>query len=195
MRIAMISEHASPLAVIGGVDSGGQNIYVAHMARCLAELGHEVDVFTRRDDPALPPVVEMAPRLRVVHAAAGPERFVCKEQLLEHMPEFARFCESWMRVAPRYDVVHANFFMSGFVGLRLQEAFDLPLVTTFHALGLVRREHQGDADAFPPARIGIERLLAAHSDRVVAECPQDHDDLVRLYDADPRRISLVPCGF
>ena len=195
MRIAMISEHASPLAVIGGVDSGGQNIYVAHMARRLAQLGHEVDVFTRRDDPALPSIVEMAPRLNVVHATAGPERFVPKEQLLEQMPEFARFCANWMRVVPRYDVVHANFFMSGFVGLRLQEAFDLPLVTTFHALGLVRREHQGDADAFPPARIGIERQLAARSDRVVAECPQDQDDLVRLYDADPRRISMVPCGF
>src|SRR2546430_12933671 len=100
MRIAMISEHASPLAVIGGVDSGGQNIYVAHMARCLAQLGHEVDVFTRCDDPALPSVVEMAPRLNVVHATAGPERFVPKEQLLEHMPQFARFCENWMRVAP-----------------------------------------------------------------------------------------------
>jgi len=195
MRIAMISEHASPLAVIGGVDSGGQNIYVAHMARCLVELGHEVDVFTRCDDAALPPVVEMAPGLHVVHVTAGPERFVPKEELLGHMPEFARFCISWMRVVPRYDVVHANFFMSGFVGLRLQEAFDLPLVTTFHALGLVRREHQGDADAFPPARIGIERLLAAHSDRVVAECPQDHQDLVRLYDADARRIAMVPCGF
>ncbi|HEY9025158.1 MAG TPA: glycosyltransferase family 1 protein, partial [Burkholderiaceae bacterium] len=195
MRIAMISEHASPLAVIGGVDSGGQNVYVAHMARCLVELGHEVDVFTRRDDRALAPVVALAPRLRVVHVPAGPEAFVPKEQLLAHMPEFARFCTHWMRAAARYDVVHANFFMSGFVGLRLQEAFDLPLVTTFHALGLVRREHQGAADAFPPARIGIERLLAAHSDRVVAECPQDREDLQRLYDADPARIAMVPCGF
>jgi histidinol-phosphate phosphatase family protein len=77
----------------------------------------------------------------------------------------------------------------------LQEAFGIPLVTTFHALGLVRREHQGEADAFPVARIGIERLLAAHSDRIVAECPQDEDDLMRLYDADRRRISMVPCGF
>ena len=28
MRVAMISEHASPLAVLGGVDAGGQNVYV-----------------------------------------------------------------------------------------------------------------------------------------------------------------------
>ena len=48
-RIALISEHASPLAVLGGVDSGGQNVYVGQLASHLAELGYDVDVFTRRD--------------------------------------------------------------------------------------------------------------------------------------------------
>ena len=57
-KIAMISEHASPIAVAGGVDAGGQNVYVAHTARQLAALGYQVDVFTRRDDPALPEVMQ-----------------------------------------------------------------------------------------------------------------------------------------
>jgi histidinol-phosphate phosphatase family protein len=195
MRIAMISEHASPLACIGGVDSGGQNVYVAQVARCLAEAGHEVDVFTRQDAPGLARVVDMAPRCRVVHVQAGPTAFVPKERLLDHMPEFARFCHAWMRTAPRYDVIHANFFMSGWVGLRLKEALGLPLVTTFHALGLVRREHQGDADTFPQERIAIEQALVARSDLLVAECPQDELDLQRLYGAERRRMALVPCGF
>jgi D-inositol-3-phosphate glycosyltransferase len=51
MRVALISEHASPLATIGGVDCGGQNVYVAQFAQNLARMGHHVDVFTRRDDP------------------------------------------------------------------------------------------------------------------------------------------------
>ena len=195
MRIAMISEHASPLAVIGGVDSGGQNIYVAQVAQHLVAQGHHVDVFTRRDDAALAAVVDLVPGLRVVHVTAGPEAFVPKERLLEHMPEFARFCDAWLRTTEPYDVVHANFFMSGWVGLRLQETFDLPLVTTFHALGLVRREHQKEADAFPAERIDIERALAARSDRLVAECPQDELDLQRLYDAHRSRMARVPCGF
>src|SRR2546423_759974 len=50
-RIALISEHASPLAALGGADGGGQNVYVAWLARHLAAQGHDVDVFTRRDDP------------------------------------------------------------------------------------------------------------------------------------------------
>ena len=71
-RIALISEHASPLAMLGGVDSGGQNVYVGQLARHLAAFGHEVDVFTRRDREDLPNVVEWADGARIVHVAAGP---------------------------------------------------------------------------------------------------------------------------
>lgn len=194
MRIALISEHASPLATIGSVDAGGQNIYVAHVARGLAEEGHHVDVLTRRDDASLPAVVDMRPGVRVHHIDAGPARFVPKEQLLPHMPEFARSASKLLENSIPYDVVHANFFMSGLVGLRLKQAFGVPMVMTFHALGLVRREHQGSADGFPAERIDIERRIVCHADRIVAECPQDRSDLMRLYDAQASRISMVPCG-
>ncbi|HUS60952.1 MAG TPA: glycosyltransferase, partial [Acidimicrobiales bacterium] len=63
-RIAMISEHASPLGALGGVDSGGQNVYVRQVARQLSARGWEVDVFTRRDDAATPDVVLLEPGLR-----------------------------------------------------------------------------------------------------------------------------------
>ena len=66
-NIAMISEHASPLAAARGVDSDGQNIYVTHTARHLADLGYAVDIFTRRDCDDLPDVVESYPNVRVVH--------------------------------------------------------------------------------------------------------------------------------
>ena len=55
MRIAMVSEHASPLAALGGVDAGGQNVHVAALAaRARPRRGDEVVVHTRRDDPDLP---------------------------------------------------------------------------------------------------------------------------------------------
>ncbi len=200
MRIAMISEHASPLAGAGGVDSGGQNVYVAEVARCLCEAGHRVDVYTRRDDPALPRAVPLASGARVLHVDAGPPRFVPKEELLPHMPAFAEsMAGHWpsgsqaAAVRP-YDVVHANFFMSGLVGLALQQRIGTPLLTSFHALGLVRREHQKQADRFPPERIAIERELVRRSDRIIAACPQDEADLVRLYGASPSRLTQVPCG-
>lgn len=194
LRVALISEHASPLAVQGGVDAGGQNTYVAHVARSLARMGHHVDVLTRRDDPALPAAVDLRPGVRVLHIPAGPAQFVPKEQLLPHMPAFTRAARQLLAHSVPYDVVHANFFMSGLVGLRLKASFGLPLVMTFHALGLVRREYQGPADGFPPQRAAIEERIVRLADRVVAECPQDRLDLLRLYGADDRRIVTVPCG-
>src|SRR5438105_14116118 len=59
LRIALISEHASPIAAVGGTDAGGQNVYVAHIARCLAQMGHHVDVLTRRDSPHLAATVDV----------------------------------------------------------------------------------------------------------------------------------------
>ncbi|MDR5763470.1 glycosyltransferase family 1 protein [Caballeronia sp. LZ035] len=195
MKIALISEHASPLAVAGGVDSGGQNIYVGNVARQLVRLGHDVDVFTRCDRSLLP-LVSRFENIRVINVPAGPPVQLPKEQLLPHMDAFASFMIEFMKQERQtYAVVHANFFMSGLVGLRIKDALGVPLVTTFHALGRVRRLHQGESDGFPDARFAIEDELVSRSDSVIAECPQDENDLVHLYDADPARIDLVPCGF
>ncbi|MCO5099444.1 MAG: glycosyltransferase family 1 protein [Burkholderiaceae bacterium] len=194
--VAIVSEHASPLGVVGGVDAGGQNIYVANVARELARWGLRVDVFTRSDDASLDPVVEWMPGLRVVHVRAGPQAQLPKERLLAHMPAFSAAMHAFVREQKlRYDVVHANFFMSGWVGLRFARAFRTALVTTFHALGRVRRLHQGAADGFSDARFDIEEQLVRESHRIVAECPQDLRDMVEHYGADPSRIDIVPCGF
>ena len=195
-RIALISEHASPLAVLGGVDAGGQNVYVAQVARHLSAMGDKVDVYTRRDDASLPTVVDRSPDLRVINVPAGPPEPIAKEQLLRYMPEFLRWMvRDWVADGRRYDIVHANFFMSGQVAAGLRQALDVPFVVTFHALGKVRRMHQGADDGFPQEREAIEAAVARAADRVIAECPQDGDDLVRLYGADPSRITVVPCGY
>ena len=195
-RIALISEHASPLAAIGGVDSGGQNIYVSQVARHLVAMGFEVDVFTRRDSESLEPVVEREDGVRVIHVDAGPARFVRKEDLLPYMAEFSanliRFCDQTRRP---YDLAHANFWMSGMAARALKKVLGIPFVITFHALGKVRRLHQGGADEFPVERFAIEEDLVAEADRILAECPQDEDDLIELYGAEPARIVRVPCGF
>lgn len=195
-NIAIISEHASPLALVGSVDSGGQNVYVAHIARQLAATGVRVDIFTRRDRRTQPHVVEWLPGVRVIHVPAGPARFVAKESMLPHMGEFADHMIDFIGTqAFTYDLVHANFFMSGMVAAQLKRILGLPFVITFHALGLVRRQCQGQADGFPDQRFAIEAQLMREADRVIAECPQDKEDMERLYGADCERIDIVPCGF
>ncbi|WP_435018232.1 glycosyltransferase family 4 protein [Tundrisphaera sp. TA3] len=194
-RIALISEHASPLATLGGADGGGQNVYVGQVATHLARLGHEVDVLTRRDRAGLPAVVPWAEGARVVHVPAGPAKAVRKEDLLPYMDEFADFVARRCRRRGPYDLIHANFFMSALVAAEVKRSEGIPFVVTFHALGRVRRLHQGEADGFPEERLGIEDRAVREADRIIAECPQDADDLARLYDADPGRMATIPCGF
>jgi D-inositol-3-phosphate glycosyltransferase len=195
-KIALISEHASPLAPPGSVDSGGQNVYVAHVARQLAQLGYQVDVFTRRDSQDARQVVKLGPNLRVIHVHAGPSHFIAKEQMLPYMDEFAQSMMSFMkRKGISYDLVHANFFMSGMVAHQIRRTLGIPYVITFHALGRVRKLHQGQSDGFPPERMDIEEQLMRHAERIIAECPQDKDDMERLYGAPSKRIDIVPCGF
>ncbi|WP_292931937.1 glycosyltransferase family 1 protein [Noviherbaspirillum sp.] len=195
-KIALISEHASPLARIGSIDSGGQNVYVAQLARQLARLGYLVDIFTRRDSDELEPVLDWHPGVRVVHVPAGPPVFIPKEAMLPYMEQFGRFVIRFARRQKmRYDIVHANFFMSGMVAQQIKATLGIPFVMTFHALGRVRRLCQKEADAFPDIRFAIEERLMHDANRVIAECPQDRRDMEQHYGAPSARIDVVPCGF
>jgi len=195
-KIAIVSEHASPLAQLGGVDSGGQNVYVANVARELARQGHCVDVFTRLDNPYMPGQIDWENNVRIVHVPAGPATHLPKESLLPYMDEFGDYMRSYVcEHALQYDVIHANFFMSAMAALPLAKQTGTPLAITFHALGKVRRLHQAQNDHFSDRRFSIEESIVRDADCIVAECPQDKLDLIELYDADPGRISMVPCGY
>ncbi|QIN80915.1 glycosyltransferase [Rubrobacter marinus] len=191
----MISEHASPLATLGGEDSGGQNVYVAELARRLGAMGHPVDVFTRRDDEGLPEVVPFSEGVRVVNVSAGPARAVPKDEIFGFMPEFRN---AFYRFAADedagYDLVHANFWMSGWVACEARRDLGLPFAQTFHALGEVKKREQGDADTSPPERKAAEMRIVEEADRILATCPAEVEELTTLYGADPARLSLVPCG-
>src|SRR5881398_3270291 len=99
-RIALISEHASPLCVLGGVDSGGQNVYVGQVAKHLAAMGYDVDVFTRRDSERLPEIAEWECGIRIVHVPAGPAAFIPKEEMLPFMGEFSSYVIRFFQCQP-----------------------------------------------------------------------------------------------
>ncbi|SDQ04059.1 glycosyltransferase [Quadrisphaera sp. DSM 44207] len=194
MRIAMVSEHASPLAVLGGVDAGGQNVHVAALAERLAARGHAVEVYTRRDDRRLPQRVPLAPGVEVVHVPAGPPRTLPKDDLLPWMPAFAAvLAQEWADPQRRPDVVHAHFWMSGVAALEAGRATGVPVLQTFHALGAVKRRHQGDYDTSPSERLAVEASLAREVDLVIATCSDEVAELSAT-GAGPRRVRVVPCG-
>lgn len=194
MRIAMISEHASPLAALGSEDAGGQNMHVAELSAALAALGHDVRVYTRRDCTDLPGTVQLRNGVAVVHVPAGPPEPIPKDALLPHMNEFSRWlvgewsCGDWLPA-----VTHAHFWMSGLAAVGAGKQTGVPVVQTYHALGVVKRRHQGTLDTSPPGRVGHERVLGRSVDRVVAQCQEEVRELVRM--GVPRsRLAVIPSG-
>jgi D-inositol-3-phosphate glycosyltransferase len=213
LRIAFLSEHASPIALLGGPDAGGQNVYVDEVSRNLAQRGYVVDVFTRRDSRDMPDVITWAPGVRIVHLPAGPARFLPKDKLWPFMPAFRdaflRFtaCDtSFYSIgansarnrrrrslpAPRYDLIHGNFWMSGWVATELRRQLHVPAVQIFHALGKTKRRHQGAADTSPAERIDIELGIVRCADALIAQCPAEAHELIEDYGAGPDKITLIP---
>jgi D-inositol-3-phosphate glycosyltransferase len=195
-KIAFISEHASPLASLGGVDSGGQNVYVAELAKYLAKAGFHIDIFTRWDDATQDKVVYWQTGIRVIHVKAGPVATIPKEELLQYMPEFKDDMVTFITEEQiDYALIHANFWMSALVAQWLKQQLSIPFVVTFHALGFVRQLHQGKDDKFPAERIQIETDIVQSADAIIAECPQDRTDLITYYNAPVEKITIIPCGF
>ena len=192
LKVAMVSEHASPLAVLGGVDAGGQNVHVAALAEAMAHQGAEVTVFTRRDDPSLPVRVQFASGVTVEHVDAGPAEPIEKDHLLPHMGAFAEYLsQRWTQERP--DVIHAHFWMSGKASLDAALPLGIPVVQTFHALGIEKRRHQGAKDTSPRSRLDEERRIARDGHRIVATATAEAFELVRM-GADKAKITVVPCG-
>ena len=163
MRIAMVSEHASPLAVLGGQDAGGQNVHVAALSRTLAGRGHDVTVYTRRDDPHLPERTQLCAGVQVVHVPAGPASAISKDDMAPFMPQLGHWLARDWRRRGVPDVVHAHFWMSGHattiaVDQLAAAGAGVPCTAiTFHALGRIRRVHQGAADRF--RALGHDKLM------------------------------------
>ena len=194
-RVAMISEHASPVALLGGADAGGQNVYVDEVSRGLAARGLAVDVFTRSESTGSPEVIDWAPGVRVINLQAGPAIPLPKDDLWPLMPAFRdSFLRFILRDGVRYDVLHGNFWMSGWVAAELRRVLAIPAVQVFHATGLTKRRCQGAADTSPVDRIEVERHIAREVDRVIAQCPHEWDEFIEGYGVPPAKLDLIPAG-
>jgi D-inositol-3-phosphate glycosyltransferase len=195
-QVAFISEHASPLADLGGIDTGGQNVYVAQLAKCLANENYQIDIYTRLEHANQEQVVNWLPGVRVIHIKAGPARVLPKEELMTFMPEFRDNMLAFIaQHGIEYQLIHANFFMSGWIAAEIKSTLGIPYTVTFHALGYIRQLHQGNNDKFPPERLQIEKHVAGSADWVIAECPQDKEDLINHYQIPAEKITIIPCGF
>jgi D-inositol-3-phosphate glycosyltransferase len=195
-RVAYLSMHTTPLAQPGIGDAGGMNVYVDRLARTMAGRGIQVDVFTRRTDPAQPSDIAVTDGYRVVHVAAGPEEPLPTATLVESVQEFALGVAEWARAGrAAYDVVHSHYWLSGWAGVIVKQQLDTGLAHSFHTLGRIKDANRGDDQ--PPEsllRIATEQEVIEFADCVIASTPFEFDDLVRHYGAEPESVCISPPG-
>lgn len=193
----MVSEHGSPLATLGSVDAGAQNVHVTALSAALADRGHDVTVFTRRDNPDVPMTVPISERFRVVNVTAGPDEYVPRDDLLPHMPALGHGIAAYWDQHPGTspDIVHSHFWTSGIAAqAALNESLrgDVPLVHTFHALGTVKRKHQGELDTSPAERAHLEPGVGRNSSCIIATCADEVREIGAMDIDSP--IVIVPSG-
>jgi D-inositol-3-phosphate glycosyltransferase len=194
-RVAAVSVHTSPLATLGGRDAGGMNVYVRELACNIGKLGVPVDIFTRRTDPTSPENIQICPNVTVVNVTAGPPSPVDKNQLFDLLPEFSQemalYC---LRAGVRYDVVHAHYWLSGWVANQLQRYWNTPFVQMFHTTAHMKNAVAIDSIRESDLRAKTERDLVRLADSVIAANPDERADLIWRQHAPAEKTCTIPPG-
>lgn len=192
LRFALLSVHTCPLMKLGGKDAGGMNVYVRELAMRLGKLGHTVDVYTRRHSPDHEDVMAMGPNTRLIHLEAGDVNGTDKAGLYAHLPGFTRRIEDFrQREGGRYDVIYAHYWLSGLAGKLLHEWWNVPNLTMFHTLGIIKNMIVGGDE--PAVRVESEKFLARDGVRIVASTHREQEFLCANFGAD-EKATVIPCG-
>ena len=197
LSIAMLSFHTCPLAILGGKDTGGRNVYVRELTRHLGLLGVHVDVFTRSQDEHVPHILhDLGYGNRVVHVPAGPEVPLPKKQLAEFIPQFAQGIQAFAAEKEiHYDLIHSHYWMSGVAAKMLAASWDVPIVEMFHTLGLMKNRIARSPDEMEgDYRINGEIDVIQSADRIIAATPAEQSQLEFLYQAPTSKITIIPPG-
>ncbi|MGZ4493180.1 MAG: glycosyltransferase family 4 protein [Nocardioides sp.] len=212
MRVALLSYRSKP-------HCGGQGVYVRHLSRELAALGHDVEVFSGQPYPELDPGVRLTevPSLDLYREpdpfrTPRPGEFRDLTDLLEvatmwtaGFPEPRTFSRRAARLLRRrtadFDVVHDNQTL-GYGMLAIEKA-GLPLVTTVHhPITVDRRSDLATARSLK-RRLTLRRWygflrmqgkVARQLDRILTVSESSKRDIVADFGVAPERLQVIPLG-
>jgi len=198
-RVAMLSVHTCPFESPGHRDTGGMNVYVREMSRCLGRMGVHVDIFTRSKDPAVPKQVKHGDHVQVVHLRAGPQRRVDRFQLESHLDEFIEGIRQFVSAEGRsYQILHGHYWLSGLVSMHLSREMQIPMVQNFHSIGLLKnmalRTNFGKEGFDPVQRLLCEKEIMEAADKVIAESSVTRDEIISHFRVDPGKVDTIPGG-
>lgn len=212
MRVALLSYRSKP-------HCGGQGVYVRHLSRELAALGHDVEVFSGQPYPELDDGVTLVkvPSLDL-YRDDDPFRFPHPREIRDAIdllelgtmwtagfPEPLTFSLRVARLlrdrAGEFDVVHDNQCL-GYGLLRIADA-GLPLVATIHHP--ITRDRELDLASAPTLRrritlrrwYGFLRMQARVARRIptlLTVSKSSEDDIRTAFDIPDGRLRTIPLG-
>jgi sucrose-phosphate synthase len=200
-------------------DFGGQLVYVKELALAMGNLGHKVDIVTRRiidsdwpefssDTDAYPD----APNVRILRIPCGPDTFLPKEELWPYLgTEFVpQLLDLYEREGSLPDAVTSHYGDGGLCAALIEERAGIPFSFTAHSLGAQKMDKmriprpeiaQVDARYHFSSRIVAERLAMNRSNVNVTSTSQErfnqytHNAYRGAVDpSDDARFAAVPPG-
>ena len=195
-RIAMICVHSSPLATLGGKETGGMNVYVRELSRELAQRGLQVDIFTRSQNEHSPKVLLWQDGVRIIYLKAGQEKPYHKDRVWKHLPEFCQSLQQFCILnSANYDLIHSHYWLSGWVGLKLARQNALPLLHMFHTLASLKNaatDSLGVSES--PVRLQVEKQLVKRTDHILVSSTREKEMITASHGVSPEKITMLPCG-
>lgn len=199
-RVAMFSMHSDPLAAIGSMEAGGQNVYIKNLVTHLDKIGWSVDVFCRLDSAHKKQVAKIGKRSRIIRLRAGRPIYVHKSQLRPYFPEFYQNFLSFINFQNPYLLFHGHHYDGGAIALLVHKELKKPLIINFHSLGQVRYETQkkyafnGNEQKLFDERITIEKNIIQNVSLIISLAETEKRDLRFFYGAPEEKIAVIPGG-
>jgi len=206
-RIAMVSTHGYVAAQppLGAADTGGQVVFVLELSKKLAQLGYEVDIWTRRFEDQ-PEIESVAEQVRIIRANCGGLNFIPKEYLYEKLPQWGENVLRWIsKHGLKYEFINSHYWDAGVAGQHLSEVLGVPHIHTPHSLGVWKQrqmesDYPGDAAKFEKQynfsrRIHHETLLYESANMVIATTPPQLELLLSDYEVSAEKCRMIPPGY
>lgn len=193
-HIAMISIHSSPVGQLGTRDTGGMSVYIRELSRELGSRGHRVDIFTRALRRGGEQIVQLDGNVRLVHLGINGNGSISKERLYPHLPAYFNAMHEFAAGQSRfYDLIHSHYWLSGELGNRARQRWNLPHVFMYHTIGIAKNEACSE-EREPPLRIAAEQRLGRSCHRLLTAAERDRLVLRHHYGVADQKIGVVPCG-
>ena len=217
LYIALISVHGlirgENLELGRDADTGGQTLYVLEEAQALAARPEvaKVELFTRLvsdeavDEDYAQPIEVINDKFSIMRVAAGPDEYIFKEQLWDHLDSFTDNIMDYFRQINRYpDLLHSHYADAGYVGSQLANQLSIPLIHTGHSLGRVKRarliangvsNEEIEQSYNMLRRIDAEEYVLSTAERVITSTHQEIEEQYEIYDYyRPEQMQVIPPG-